>query len=182
MTIKILPANPDLAEFFLKLRQDPDAQKYNPLVPSTVEDLRARLSRYSSDLANEDHVGPYFWFVGFDNDIAGYVALENVDKMMLTVEIGCAIDKKYRGNGIATAAIRLITENVFRYTKLRKIIGYAHEDNVYSRRMMVNLGYREEGILREHYLVNGKPANQVLYGGLRQDFDFGLKSFTAEEK
>jgi ribosomal-protein-alanine N-acetyltransferase len=47
-----------------------------------------------------------------------------------------------------------------------------HEENLPSRKLLENVGFHQEGILREHYLVNGKPANEIIFGLLRRDFAY----------
>jgi hypothetical protein len=86
---------------------------------------------------------------------------------MLFAEIGYAVAAEERGRGYATAAVRTVTELMFRQTPLRKLIAFVHEGNHASRRVLEKAGYRQEGFLREHYVVNGKPANELLFGILR---------------
>jgi ribosomal-protein-alanine N-acetyltransferase len=62
-----------------------------------------------------------------------------------------------------------MTEDAFRQTPLRKLIAYVHEENTASTRVLEKAGYTREGLLREHYLVNGLPANEIIYGILRQE-------------
>ena len=88
---------------------------------------------------------------------------------MLTAEIGYGIAPEARGNGYATEAVRLVTHRAFTKSPLRKLIAYVHEDNVASRRVLEKVGYAAEGLLREHYLINGMPVNEVIYGILRRE-------------
>ena len=75
---------------------------------------------------------------------------------MLTAEVGYGVDAKAWGQGVGTAAIR-------------KLIAFVHEDNIASRRLLEKAGFVQEGLLREHYLVNGIPADEAVYGLLRSD-------------
>jgi RimJ/RimL family protein N-acetyltransferase len=54
-------------------------------------------------------------------------------------------------------------------TPLRKLIAYVHEGNTPSRRVLEKTGFQAEGLLREHYLIDGMPVNEVIYGLLRKD-------------
>jgi len=38
-----------------------------------------------------------------------------------------------------------------------------------SRKILDRVGFQNEGLLREHYIVNGSVANEVIYGLLRGD-------------
>ena len=66
-------------------------------------------------------------------------------------------------------ALRLVTRRALNETPLRKLIAYVHEDNVASRRVLEKVGYRAEGLLREHYVTNGMAVNEVIYGMLRRE-------------
>lgn len=88
---------------------------------------------------------------------------------MLTAEIGYNIAPEARGKGYATAAVRLATHKAFTESPLRKLIAYVHEDNAASRRVLEKAGYTAEGLLREHYLINGAPVNEIIYGTLRRE-------------
>ena len=170
MNIKLMPPDPNLAPLFFEWRQDSEAKKYNPMMTSTVEELRERLSKAGSDFTQWDKFDAFFWFVNLDNNIVGNISLQNINKTMLTVEIGYAIAASSRSKGLATAAVKLLTQKVFALTPLRKLIAMVHEDNVASQKLLEKIGYRQEGLLREHFLVNGEPANEIIYGILRRDF------------
>jgi RimJ/RimL family protein N-acetyltransferase len=43
------------------------------------------------------------------------------------------------------------------------------ENNLASRRVLEKVGYVDEGCLREQFLVNGLPANEIFYGILRRE-------------
>lgn len=99
----------------------------------------------------------------------GHVTLQNINRLMRTVEIGYGVSAQSRGRGIATSAVRMVCRNVFESTDMRKLIAFVHEGNLASRKVLDRVGFNQEGLLREHYLVNGEPVNEVIYGLLRSD-------------
>lgn len=169
MSISLVPFQACYAELLIQWREDPVVKKYNPLYPSTIESLGERLSRASANFSDFDKVEQLFWFIQAEERLIGNISLRNINKQMLTAEIGYAVAPEARGQRHATAAVRMVTENAFRITTLRKLIAYVHEGNLASRRVLEKVGYRPEGLLREHYLVGGIPANEVLYGILRRE-------------
>jgi ribosomal-protein-alanine N-acetyltransferase len=50
------------------------------------------------------------------------------------------------------------------------LLAYVHEENVASCRVLEKLGFQEEGLLREHYVINGAAANEILYGLLKREW------------
>jgi len=101
------------------------------------------------------------WFLKNGDEIIGNFSLHQINKMMLTAEIG---SPHARGNGIANFALRQLTQLCFENTSLRKFIAYVHESITASRKVLERIGYKNEGFLQEHFLIDGRPANEVIYG------------------
>lgn len=168
--ITFSPADPKLAEWWFNDRQESETVRFNPLSPSTIETLQERLSKASSDLTLFETSESYFWFVKKAEEIVGHVTMQNINRMMLTAEIGYGISPQFRGRGFAGFAIRKLASDVFSKTPIRKLIAFVHEENISSRKALENAGFHLEGVLREHYLVNGLPTNEIIYGLLRSEF------------
>jgi RimJ/RimL family protein N-acetyltransferase len=166
-----VPTDASHAELWYEWRQDSEGKKYNPFAPSPVEVLRQRLSKASSDIALFDRADSFIWLLKAENEVVGNMNIHNINKTMLTAEIGYMIAPKMRGKGFATFSVRHLTQLCFEKTPLRKLIAYVHEDNLPSRRVLEKLGYKAEGLLREHYLIDGAPVNEVIYGILSKDWN-----------
>jgi ribosomal-protein-alanine N-acetyltransferase len=169
MALTLSPADPSLAEWWYEDRQDAAMRQFNPLAPATVESLRERLARASSDFAEFEHATSFFWAVKSGDKLVGHVTLHDINRTMLTAEIGYGVSHHARGRGLATESVRWLASSAFAHTPLRKLIAFVHEGNAASRRVLQRAGFRQEGLLREHFLVNGAPANQAIYGLLRGD-------------
>ena len=165
--MKLVSPDPEYAEAFASWRRDADTIRYNPLAASSTEALRERLAKAGSDLTQLERSESFMWFIELDGNIVGQVNLQSINRMMLTAEVGYMMDPKMRSRGLATEGLKSLVQDVFAKTNLRKLIAYVHEENLASRRVLNKVGFREEGLLREHYLINGKPANEVIYGLLR---------------
>jgi ribosomal-protein-alanine N-acetyltransferase len=172
MDVTLAPADPALAEWWYEARQEAETLKYNPLAPSTIDSLRDRILRASSNFRDFDKADSYFWVIKFSGEIAGHVTVQNINRMMLTAEIGYGVIANFRGKGIGSRAIRQLAQKAFTESPVRKLIAFVHEDNLPSRKLLENVGFHQEGILREHYLVNGNPANEIIFGLLRRDFAY----------
>ncbi len=169
MEIEFVKSDPKFAENFWEWRQDPQTIKYNPLALSNIDALRKRLSSSESDLTEFEKSDSFLWFIKFNNELAGQVNLSNINRMMLTAEIGYTIAPFVRSKGVATAAVLLLTKNAFNQTPLRKLIAFVHDENTPSKRVLEKVGYKQEGLLRDHYLVNGIPANEAIFGILKKE-------------
>ncbi len=169
-SLELLPARPEYAEPFLRWRKDPVAQRFNPFMPMGLEACRDRLSREGRDLSAFGQTDAFRWFVRRNGEIAGTVSVSGFNRMMLLAEIGYLVAPEHRGRGVGAAAVRLLIDQLFPRTPLRKLIAFVQEDNLASRRLLERLGFSCEGLLREHYLVQGKPVNEVLYGLLAREW------------
>jgi len=170
MEIRFLPADPALAGFLYEHRQDPINKRYNPLMPSTIDDLRSRLSKASSDWREFETAESFLWFLELNSQLVGIGSVQNINRMMLTAEIGYGVQPEFRGKGLATTAVRSLVKQAFENTPLRKLIAFVHVDNLPSRRLLEKVGFIQEGLLREHYVINGEPVNEAVYGVLRREF------------
>lgn len=95
-------------------------------------------------------------------------------------EIGILIgDKRSRGKGYGTEAIRLLVEHAFARLNLNKITCGMVEGNEASLRAFKRLGFKQEGLLRQHYFSNGRYKDCHRLGLLRGEFkttEMGRKS------
>jgi RimJ/RimL family protein N-acetyltransferase len=169
VSITLIPYHRDFLETLCAWRKDPVVRQYNPVEDLTPEAQHQRCSRLRSDFADCDEAEAFFWFIQSEEKIVGNITVKEINRRMLTAELGYGIAPEARGNGYATAAVRLVTQRAFGESPLRKLIAYVHEDNVASRRVLEKVGYTAEGLLREHYLINGMPVSEVIYGILRHE-------------
>jgi [ribosomal protein S5]-alanine N-acetyltransferase len=169
MSIALVPYRRDFLETLFAWRNEPVMRRYNPVEELALESLHASCSTARSDFVHFKDAEMFFWFIKSQEQLVGNISVRNINRRMQTAEIGYGIAAEARGNGYATAAVRLVTQRTFSESPLRKLVAYVHEDNLPSRKVLENVGYKSEGLLREHYLVNGMPVNEIIYGILRRE-------------
>jgi RimJ/RimL family protein N-acetyltransferase len=169
MELAIFPHDVSLLESYYGYYLDEETRRYDPFPAPGFESLIERLGRASSQLSEFQGARSYFWFLKSDSKLVAHVSLNNLNPMMMTAEIGFGVHPSARGRGIAKNAIRTITQKVFAESAVRKLIAHVHEDNVASRRALESVGYFQEGLFRESYILNGLPCNEAVYGILRND-------------
>ena len=128
------------------------------------------LQAQGSELSDLRKFESYRWFTSVEGQVVGSVSLKNISHSIAYGEIGYGIAESHHGKGIATAAVRLLVEKIFRETNLRKLLAYVHEENIASCRVLEKVGFQEEGLLREHYVILGSPVNEILYGLLKREW------------
>jgi RimJ/RimL family protein N-acetyltransferase len=132
VSIVLVPYQRDFLELLYAWRKDPVVQKYNPVEELSLETLHARCCASHSDFGDFDNAELFFWLLKADEKIVGNISVRNINRRMLTAEIGYGIAAEARGNGYATEAVRLVTERTFIESPLRKLIAYVHQDNLVS--------------------------------------------------
>ena len=73
-------------------------------------------------------------------------------------------DRECWGKGYASEAIRRITVFAFAELRLNKVSASIYGDNVGSVRAFRSAGWRQEAVLRNHYIHDGAPMDIVLMG------------------
>lgn len=170
MNIKLVPSTSKHAEIAFKWRKQKSTLNHNPLKNMTLQELAEHFSKNGSDLSDISSHADYRWMAVMNNSVVGNVSLKNINQMMMCAEIGYGVDEDFQGKGYGTEIVRLLVDRVFEQTPIRKLIAYVHDKNTPSCRLLEKLGFQKEGLLREHYIINGKPENEVLYGLLRSDW------------
>ncbi len=168
--IKLIPYQPSFLDSFLEWRNQPLSLRRNPLKAMSREELAKVLAAEGTDLSDLREFENYRWFVECDGAVVGSVSLKNISHMMGHGEIGYAISPAHHGKGIATSAVGLVVQKCFEESPLRKLLAYVHDRNLASCRVLRKLGLTQEGFLREHYVINGAPENELLFGLLKREW------------
>jgi [ribosomal protein S5]-alanine N-acetyltransferase len=167
--LSLEPFRPEYFDSYLRWRDQEATRRHNPLHPSTKEQLAERLINEGSDFRNPKKFESYRWFVLARGELIGHVGIRNISQMMGYAEIGYGIEESRQGRGYGTEAVRMAAKKVFEEAGLRKLLAYVHDENLASCRLLEKLGFRREGLLREHYILNGSPVNEVLFGLLERE-------------
>jgi RimJ/RimL family protein N-acetyltransferase len=78
-------------------------------------------------------------------------------------EIGYWLAKPYWGRGIMTAVVQRVCRHAFDELGLSKITAHVFSFNAASARVLQKSGFVQEGLLREHYLKDGKLIDARLF-------------------
>ena len=168
--IRLAPYHPSFLDSFVEWRSQPLSLRHNPLQTMDRQAIAQMLECEGSDLSDLKKYQSYRWFVESDGATVGSVALKNISHTMGYAEIGYGIGEAHHRQGIATAAVGLLIRLCFSDTPLRKLLAYVHDKNLASCRVLQKLGFTQEGLLREHYILNGVPENEILFALLKREW------------
>lgn len=102
--------------------------------------------------------------------LIGVIELNKLDWVHGNAEVGIIIwptNKRKQGYGMR--ALRTLSEWAFGTLRLRRLYAKMFESNVPSRKLFESVGFKKEGVWREHFFVDGEPVNALLYGLLRDE-------------
>jgi [ribosomal protein S5]-alanine N-acetyltransferase len=99
-----------------------------------------------------------------DGEAVGAIGcIAGTDIERYSAEIGYWLGRRVWGRGIATEALRTLTEHLFREGNLLRIFAVPFTDNAASARVLEKAGYVCEGRLRSSCVKNGVPRDQWMY-------------------
>lgn len=76
---------------------------------------------------------------------------------------------KYRGKGVATEAVTLMTRYLFESKRMNRIRLVIHPDNTASRRIAEKCGFRHEGTARGAWYNQGRHQDVEIYAILHDE-------------
>lgn len=169
-SIRLVPYRKEFLELFIEWRKQPSMVRHNPLQPMARAEIESMLALSGWDLSDLRRYEHYRWFVEHESAIVGSVSLKNISHSMGYGEIGYGVAQTHHNRGLGTEAVSLLVKKVFTETPLRKLLALVHDANHASCKVLDKVGFQQEGFLREHYIINGHPENEVLYGLVKRDW------------
>jgi RimJ/RimL family protein N-acetyltransferase len=79
-------------------------------------------------------------------------------------EIGYWVSKNYRGRGLATAAVKALSQYAFETLGLRRIEATAFPHTAASHRVLERAGFTREGDLQGYHVKKGVLIDASMYG------------------
>ncbi|SDZ57973.1 ribosomal-protein-alanine N-acetyltransferase [Evansella caseinilytica] len=104
------------------------------------------------------------------NKIVGTGGFKHWDRIARHAEIGGCVSREFMGRGLATEGLAALLEYGFTTMSLNKIYGLTNEKNIRALRIMKKFGFRQEGRLREHQLLDGCYSDVLLYSLLQKQY------------
>ena len=101
------------------------------------------------------------------NKHIGNIKLGPVNWTYMRADIGLLIgEKDYWGHGLATEAIKGVSEIAFQTIKLSRIHAGAYASNQGSVKAFLNAGFEKEGVQKAHWILNKISEDNILMGKL----------------
>jgi RimJ/RimL family protein N-acetyltransferase len=104
-----------------------------------------------------------------DGSFLGLALAFGIDRDGRQLELGYVVVPQARGRGVATEALRLLTEWAFAELDALRIELWISADNDGSKRVAERAGYRYEGTLRSYHFKQGMRMDFEIWSRLASD-------------
>lgn len=107
-----------------------------------------------------------------EGHLVGFVDLREVNPLEKRARLRIAIgDETHRGQGVGYAAGLQMLEHGFTELGLERITAEVHSSNGRMLSLLEKLGFKREGVLRQHETRQGIKEDVHLFGMLREEFE-----------
>lgn len=140
------------------------------------EEYEKELEKYKSGYSSYNRRFLLFLLELKDSgEIIGRCGIHNWNEEHQRAEIGYSLnDPAHMNKGYMSEAASSIIQYCFETLKLHRLEALASELNIPSIRIIKKNGFQEEGVLREHWLVEGKFEDTTAFSILSSEY-FKLK-------
>ena len=165
--LTIRPYQPSDVDALARLANNPKvAANLTNIFPSPY--TRADAEAWIAQNANPDAV--VSWAVIWRGEFAGGIGLQRKnDVYERTLLIGYWLGESFWGRGIATQAVRAVTQHAFNDPNVLRLEAGVFSFNPASARVLEKAGYIMEGRHRQAAWKNGAVADILMYARIRTD-------------
>lgn len=137
-----------------------------------AEQLEKERTKFKKGLSIHNKTFLYFQLLdGTTEKIIGWCGYHTWYLDHNRAEIGYGLfSEEYKNTGIMTEAMTAILDYGFNSMKLHRVEAMIATYNVPSLKLAEKFGFTQEGILREHYSVEGKMENSVVFSLLKHEY------------
>ena len=160
----------DCTETYLNWLNDKEVNQY--LETRWTEQTIEKIKDFVQSIRESSH--SYLFAVIFENKHVGNIKIGPIHPIYKCADVSYFIgDKTVWGKGIATEAIKLVTDFGFNVLGLNKLSAGAYENNIGSRNALLKNHYRQEGVFRKKYFLTSPDNYCDLYefGILKSDLE-----------
>ena len=164
------PLRHDDAATILRIHSDPTVMQYMSTPPWTdIAQANAMVERDLGAMVKGE-----FLRLGLerleDGALLGCCTLFHLDAGCRRAEIGYDMDAAVWGKGYMHEALTCLLNYGFDEMNLNRVEADIDPRNLGSAKSLERLGFRQEGFLRERWIIDGVVSDTALFGLLRSDW------------
>lgn len=106
-----------------------------------------------------------------DQALVGFCSLVDIDYQSSNAQLGIMIgdSSKHKG-GLGTDALRLTLSFAFKSLNLNRVYVFVRAQNAAANKLFDKLGFEQEGVLKDHYFVDGEYEDVHVKALLKSQF------------
>ena len=112
---------------------------------------------------NKESLSAGIWLSG---KFVGAIGVVGYEWPSRTIEFGYWLSAYQQGKGIVTRAVAAMINNAFNDLGMNRVEIHCATGNTASRAIPERLGFKQDGVMREGDLLNGKFVDKVIYSML----------------
>jgi [ribosomal protein S5]-alanine N-acetyltransferase len=105
-----------------------------------------------------------------DQQVIGTCGFHRWEKPYFRAEIGYDLTPEFWGLGYMTEALRVVISHGFERMGLNRIDAYVYVGNPRSAHVLTKFGFKQEGLLRDYFCLNGVFYDHFLFGLVKRDW------------
>jgi len=152
-------------------RSDKSANKYQGWIPETLHEVDDFIASNPKRFNQPD---TWFQLIIVEKNskvLIGDIGLHFLGKENKQVEIGCTLNARHQGKGLATEAMQGCITHLFRTLEKHRITASVDPRNTRSINLVERLGFRKEAHFKESILVNDKWVDDIVYALLKSEWE-----------
>lgn len=106
----------------------------------------------------------------YEDDFLGIIRMDEYDANNRSARIGCDIIPEMRGKGYGTKAFRACMKYFFHHIGLHRLWLCVLDNNMVAQKLYSNVGFKEEGRLRDAVWRDGKYHDYIVMGILDHEY------------
>ena len=152
------------AQALLEIEMDKENIKNMMRHTNNINDIKNSLKKEINEYKKRNPNSEEF-IIEFDGKVAGYISIHDLNEKYNEHKsvISYATHPNFRGKGIMTKAVKLITSYAFKKYKLKRISARCRTFNKGSARVLEKAGYKLEGIHKKELKKNGKYLDNMYW-------------------
>ena len=146
-------------------------QHYDCEPLSSMDEVRSLIQRYTDWFEKQNG---FRWGITIkteSNAIVGTCGIFAWHKPSRIATLGYELSRQYWRRGIMSEAVRELLVYGYRDLNLNRIRATVVTDNVASARLLEQLSFKREGVLRQSQFLNGKYDDLAAYALLREEWN-----------
>jgi diamine N-acetyltransferase len=121
------------------------------------------------------------FIIDADGDSSGLVELVEINTVHRSAEFQIIIAPASQGRGLAVEATRLALDYGFSVLNLHKIYLIVDRENEKAVHVYAKAGFRQEGVLKEEFFMNGQYRDVIRMGIFQRDHLARMQAEPAQE-